>query len=67
MQRDSGGDMKGSPRSIMLTWANRAAGWWNSAAANAIRQQQNAFLNAMAPKPGKTRPKRRRATKRRAS
>ncbi len=39
--------MKGSPRSIMLTWVNRAAGWWTSAAANAMRQQQNAFLNAI--------------------
>ena len=59
--------MKGSPRSIMLSWANRVAGWWTSAAVNATRKQQNAILNASAPKPGKTRPKRRRAKKRRTT
>ena len=59
--------MKGSPRSIMLSWANRAAGWWTSAAVNAMRQQQNAFLNAMTPKPGKMRPKRRQTKKRRTT
>ena len=53
--------MKGSPRSIMLTWANRAAGWWTSAAVAAVQQQQRAFLKALTPKPTKARPKRKRA------
>lgn len=51
--------MRGSPRSIMLTWANIVAGWWTSAAATAIRRQQRAVLNAMKPEL-KTRKKSRR-------
>lgn len=39
--------MKGSPRSLMLTWANTVAGWWTSAAVSAIQRQQRARLNAM--------------------
>ena len=50
--------MKGSPRSIMLTWANRAAGWWTGAAVSAVRQQQRAALKAMTATPAKVRPKR---------
>ncbi len=53
--------MKGSPRSIMLSWANAAAGWWTSAAVGAAQRQQRALLSALTPKPGrKARPKRRR-------
>jgi hypothetical protein len=38
--------MRGSPRSIMLTWANAVAGWWTSAAVSAVQQQQRAMFNA---------------------
>ena len=52
--------MKGSPRSIMLTWANRAAGWWTSAAVNAAQQQQRVALKALTPKRPKPARKRKR-------
>jgi len=58
--------MRGSPRSIMLTWANMAAGWWTSAAVSAVQRQQRAVLGAalgaLKPKP----PRKRRARKRKA-
>ncbi|WP_237214758.1 hypothetical protein [Falsiroseomonas oryziterrae] len=38
--------MKGSPRSLILSAANRATGWWMSHAANAVRQAQSAWLRA---------------------
>jgi hypothetical protein len=52
--------MKGSPRSLMLSWANRVAGWWTSAAFAAAQNQQHALLHAMQPKsrPKKARRKR---------
>ena len=56
--------MKGTPRSLMLTWANTVAGWWTSAAVTEIQRQQRAALKAMLPKPA---PKRRAARKRRKS
>ena len=40
--------MKGTPRSLWLSMANRAAGWWTAVAANAIRRQQRAVLAEMA-------------------
>ena len=39
--------MRGSPRSMMLTWANTVAGWWTSAAVTAMRRQQRAAINAV--------------------
>ena len=39
--------MRGSPRGIMLTWANTVTGWWTSAAVTAMQRQQRALLNAM--------------------
>jgi hypothetical protein len=39
--------VRGTPRSLILTWANTAAGWWTSAAAIAIQRQQRAMLNVM--------------------
>ncbi len=58
--------MKGSPYSLWLSAANRAAGVWMGHAANAVRRQQRAaqteFGKAVTPKP-----KRRRRTKRRAA
>jgi hypothetical protein len=51
----------------MLSWANRTAGLWTSAAVNAVRQQQTAMLNALTRKPEKARPKRRRVKKRRTT
>ncbi|AWN51319.1 hypothetical protein DK412_06075 [Methylobacterium sp. 17Sr1-1] len=60
--------MKGSPYSLWLSAANRAAGFWMGHAANAVRRQQRAALTelgkAATPKP-KT--KRRRRTRRRAA
>jgi hypothetical protein len=57
--------MKGSPRSLMLTWANTVAGWWTSTAVSAMQRQQRAMvtatLNAMKPTPVR---KRRRKGKR---
>ncbi len=32
--------MRGSPRSLMLSWANRVAGWWTQAALVTFRKQQ---------------------------
>jgi hypothetical protein len=55
--------MKGTPRSLWLSWMNRATGWWNSAAVTAMQNQQRAALKAMTkPKPAakrKPRPKKR--------
>jgi hypothetical protein len=55
--------MRGSPRSVMLSWANAMAGWWTSATVSAVQRQQRAIarsmLTAMTAKPAKA--KRRRA------
>jgi hypothetical protein len=47
--------VKGSPRSIMLSWANAVMGWWTSAAVAAIQRQQRAMIKAAqsATKPGR--------------
>jgi hypothetical protein len=54
--------MKGTPRSVWLSWMNRAAGWWTSAAVTAMQNQQRAALKAAKPKKvsGKAKPKRKR-------
>lgn len=50
--------MKGTPRSLWLSMAHQAAGWWMGMAANAIRRQQRAMMaKAAKPSPGKN-PKR---------
>jgi len=36
--------MRGSPRSLWLSMASQVAGWWTSAAANAIRRQQRTVI-----------------------
>jgi hypothetical protein len=55
--------MKGTPRSLVLSAANRAAAWWMAHAANATRQAQSAWLKA-ATKPAKPkRSQRRRKTR----
>ncbi|WP_448191040.1 hypothetical protein [Azospirillum sp. sgz301742] len=48
--------MKGSPRSVWLSWANRAAGIWTSAFTAAAKRNQAAVLKAMTspPKPAKS-------------
>ena len=48
--------MKGTPRSLWLSWANQAAGIWTSAVTAAAKRNQAAFLKAMTtpPKPAKT-------------
>ncbi|WP_270934720.1 hypothetical protein [Falsiroseomonas oryzae] len=38
--------MKGTPRSLFLSAANRAAGVWMGHAANAVRQAQSAWISA---------------------
>ena len=43
--------MKGSPRSLWLTTANRIAGFWMGHATNALRQTQRAALKAAAKPP----------------
>lgn len=48
--------MKGSPRSVWLSWANRAAGAWTGAATAAVRRGQTAMLKAMTTPP-KAKPK----------
>jgi hypothetical protein len=40
--------MKGSPRSLFLSAASRAAGWWLGHAANAARRGQAAWVAASA-------------------
>jgi hypothetical protein len=38
--------MKGTPRSLFLSAANRTTGWWLGHAANAMRRGQAAWLAA---------------------
>ena len=40
--------MKGTPRSLFLSAASRAAGWWMGHAANAVRRGQAAAVAAAA-------------------
>ncbi|KMO15928.1 hypothetical protein [Methylobacterium platani] len=57
--------MKGTPTSLWLSAANRAAGFWMGHAANAVRRQQRAALTAMSRTgTAKPRTKRRRPAKR---
>jgi hypothetical protein len=39
--------MRGSPRSLMLTWANTVSGWWTSVALRELQRRQRAILAAM--------------------
>ncbi|GJD48060.1 hypothetical protein OPKNFCMD_0776 [Methylobacterium crusticola] len=57
--------MKGSPRSLWLSAANRAAGWWMGTAANLARRQQRAVLADMAKAAAGPKAKRKRPAKRR--
>ncbi len=52
--------MKGTPRSLWLSAANRVAGWWMGHAANALRQAQRAAVKAATRKTTKRAPKRKR-------
>ncbi|WP_439549326.1 hypothetical protein [Falsiroseomonas sp.] len=40
--------MKGTPRSVMMSAASRAAGWWMGHATNAMKQGQKAWIAAVA-------------------
>lgn len=40
--------MRGTPRSIWLSWANRTAGWWIGTATTEARRQQRVVLNKIA-------------------
>lgn len=42
--------MKGSPRSLWLSAANRATSWWTAAATSAAKRQQASILKSMLPK-----------------
>ena len=57
--------MKGTPQSIWLSAANRAAGWWMGHAANAVRRQQRAALAEMTKAATGAKSKRKRTAKRR--
>ncbi|WP_431859012.1 hypothetical protein [Azospirillum sp.] len=55
--------MKGTPRSVWLSWANQAASIWTGVFAAAAKRNQAAFLKAMAaPRPATA--KRRKPAKR---
>jgi hypothetical protein len=53
--------MKGSPRSLWLSWANRAAsqaaGFWSGVFASAVRRGQADMMKAMTTPPMATPPK----------
>ena len=52
--------MRGTPRSIWLSWANRAAGWWMGTAMAEVRRQQRVALKKITrPRGPKARSKRR--------
>jgi hypothetical protein len=53
--------MKGTPRSLALSAASRAAGWWTGHAAHAVRRSQAAWLAAAMKPPARRRPLRRKA------
>lgn len=53
--------MKGTPRSVWLSWANRAAGIWTSAFVAAAKRNQAAALKAMTTPPKSKTRKRRKA------
>ena len=58
--------MKGTPASLWLSTANRAAGWWMGHAANELRRQQRAALTEMTKAAtGTAKPKRKRRVKKR--
>ncbi|AWN47779.1 hypothetical protein DK419_16850 [Methylobacterium terrae] len=59
--------MKGSPYSLWLSAANRAAGFWMGHAANAVRRQQRAALTELSKAGVRPKAKRRRRTKRRVA
>ena len=58
--------MKGSPASLWLSAANRAAGFWMGHAANAVRRQQRAALTEMS-KAATVKPKAKRRPKKRTT
>jgi len=49
--------MKGTPRSVWLSWANRAAGIWTSTFAAAAKRNQAAVVKAMTTPPKSTKRK----------
>jgi len=56
--------MKGTPRSVWLSWANRAAGIWAGTATAIAKRNQAAILKAMTTPPKPAKSKRRKTTKR---
>lgn len=48
--------MRGSPRSLWLSMANQAAGYWSGIFANAAKRNQTSFLKALAAKPKPKKP-----------
>lgn len=56
--------MKGTPRSVWLSWANKAASIWTSTFMAAAKRNQAAFLKAATTPPKPAKPKRRKTPKR---
>lgn len=52
--------MQGTPRSLFLSFANRATGWWLGHTANAMRRGQAAWLAAATKAPTSKRKPRKR-------
>ena len=59
--------MKGTPRSLWLSAANRAAGWWMAQATAAVKRQQRSALSEMTKAATGAKPKRKRPAKRKQS
>ena len=59
--------MKGSPRSLFLSMAHRAAGAWTSAATAAIKRQQRAAISETIKAATGQKPKRKPRSRRTAS
>jgi hypothetical protein len=59
--------MKGSPRSVWLSWANKTAGWWTSAMATAMTRQAQGALKAATSSSPAVKPRRRKKRRRAAS
>ena len=56
--------MKGTPRSVWLSWANQAAGIWAGTFTAMAKRNQAAFLKAMTTPPKPAKGKRRKTAKR---
>ena len=53
--------MKGTPRSVWLSWANQAANIWANTFTAVAKRNQTAFLKAMTSPPKATKTRRRKS------